>query len=117
MQEGSSVTVCGDLSSVAETTVTVTLAVTDGTAEQNVDFTLSDLLLIFQPGVPQSCMDVSALVDNTLEGDETFTLELQSTNGLVQISQTAGMTTITIPNQDSTLVIDLHSQAFTILAS
>ena len=93
--------VCGDLSSIAETTITVTLIVTDGTAQQNIDFTLSVPLLIFQPGVTQSCTVVSAIADDTLEGDESFTLGLESINSLVQISPTAGMTTVAIPNQDS----------------
>ena len=92
--------VCGDLSSITETSVAITLAVTGGTTQQNIDFTLSVLSLIFPPGVTQSCTVVSAVVDNTLEGDESFTLGLVSTNSLVQISQTAGMTTVTIPNED-----------------
>lgn len=92
--------VCGDLSSIAETSVTVTLAVAGGIAQQNIDFTLSVLSLIFPPGVTQSCTFVSAVVDDTLEGDESFTLGLESTNSLIQISQTAGMTAVTIPNED-----------------
>jgi hypothetical protein len=99
--EGSSVTVCGDLSSIADTTVTVTLVVTDGTAQQNSDFVISVVMLVFQPGVTQSCTIIGAIDDNALEGDESFTIGLQSTNSLVQISQTAGLTTVTIPNEDS----------------
>lgn len=95
--------VCGDLSSIAEIPINVALTVIGGTAQQNVDFTLSVSFLIFQPGVTQSCTVVSAIVDNTLEEDEEFTLGLQSTNGLVQISPNAGMTMVTIPNQDSKL--------------
>lgn len=113
--EGSSVTVCGDLSSIAETTVTVTLIVTDGTAQQNSDFTLSLVMLIFQPDVTQSCTLIGAIDDIALEGDESFTLELQSTNNFVQISQTAGLTTVTIPNEDSkssVFIIDSPSSNF-----
>ena len=103
--EGSTVTVCGDLSSIAETTVTVALIVTDGTAQQNSDFILSLVELLFQPGVIQSCTFIGAIDDITLEGDESFTLGLQSTNSFVQISQTAGLTTVTIPNEDSKLLM------------
>ena len=91
--------VCGELSSIAETPVTVTISVIGDTAQQ--DFTLSPISLSFQPGATQSCTVVTATVDNTLEEDEVFTLGLQSTNNLVQISQTAGMTAVTVPNQDS----------------
>ena len=94
-------TVCGDLSSITETSVIVALIVTDGTAQQNSDFILSLIELIFQPGVIQSCTFIGAIDDIALEGDESFTLGLQSTNSLVQISQTAGLTTVTIPNEDS----------------
>ena len=93
--------VCGDLSSIAETPVTVTLTVTGGTAQQSVDFSLSVSSLTFQPGATEGCTVVSAIVDNTLEEDEVFTLGLQSTSDLVQVSQLAGTTTVTIPNQDS----------------
>ena len=92
---------CGQLSSISEIPVTVTLIVNDDTAQQNSDFTLSVLALNFQPEEEQSCTVISASTDSTLEEDEIFTLELQSSNGLVQVSPTAGVTTITIPNQDS----------------
>lgn len=101
--EGASVSVCGNLSMITETSVVVALTVTSGTAQRNIDFTLSASSLTFQPGETQSCTFVSATVDNTLEEDESFTLELQSTNNLVLISPTAGMTRVTIPNQDSKL--------------
>ncbi len=111
-------TVCGDLSSIADTTVTVTLVVTDETAQQNIDFVVSVVMLIFQPGVTQSCTNIGALDDNALEGDESFTLGLQSTNSLIQISQTAGLTTVTIPNEDSkspVYIIDSPSSKFSFL--
>ena len=110
--EGGTVTVCGDLSSIAETTVTVALIVTDGTAQQNNDFILSLVELIFQPGVIQSCTFIGAINDIALEGDESFTLGLQSTNSLVQVSQTAGLTTVTIPNEDSkSLMFNMNSDS------
>ena len=108
--EGGTTTVCGALSSITETTVTVALIVTDGTAQQNSDFILSLVELMFQPGVTQSCTFIGAIDDIALEGDESFTLGLQSTNSLVQVSQMAGLTTVTIPNEDSkSLMFNMNS--------
>lgn len=96
---------CGLLSSIAETPITVMVVVDDVTALQNIDFTLSVSTLSFQSGVTQSCTTVSAIADLILEEDETFTLGLLSNNDLVQIlpGETA---TVTIPNQDCKLRID-----------
>lgn len=91
---------CGSLSSIAETPVTVTIMVNDVTALQNTDFTLSVSTLSFQSGVTQSCTTVSAIADFILEEDETFTLGLLSNSDLVQILPIDGTATVTIPNQD-----------------
>ena len=92
---------CGQLSSETEILVTVTLLINGGTAQQNTDFTISNLALSFQPGSVLSCTTISITDDLILEEDETVILSLQSSNSAVLISSTVGTTTVTIPNQDS----------------
>lgn len=100
--EGSSDRVCGQLSSEAAIAVTVAISMSDGTAQQDIDFSISSLSLIFQPGSVQSCVSISAVSDSFLEGDESFTLILQSfNNSSVLVSPTAGGTRVTILDQDS----------------
>ena len=101
IEEGSSEQLCCQLSSGAEIPVVVTLLVNDGTAQLNMDFILSTQVLIFQPGEILICVAVSATNDSTLEEDEVFTLDLQSSNSDVLTSPIASTTTVTIPNQDS----------------
>ena len=92
---------CGQLSSETEILVTVTLLINGGTAQQNTDFTISNLALNFLPGSVLICTTISVTDDPILEEDETLILSLQSSNNAVLISSTAGTTTVTIPNQDS----------------
>ena len=90
---------CGQLSSVAATSVTVSLSVTGGSAQVNVDFTITTLSLTFLPGTTLSCTTVMAADDSTLEDDETFTLTLNNlANPAVQAT---GSTMVTIPNRNS----------------
>ena len=104
-QEGSFLEVCGELSSTAEIMITVMLVVNDVTTQQGTDFFLSTSILTFQPGETQSCAEVMALEDPTLEDDEEFTLRLESNlNALVQVFPIAE-TRVTILNQDSMLKI------------
>ena len=107
VEEGSSIEVCGEVSQPTEAPISVTISDNGDTALQNTDFTLSLSTLSFQPGQIRSCTVVSAVDDVILEEDEDFTLALLSSNNRIQVSQTAGMTTVVIPNQDSELKIDI----------
>lgn len=98
IEEGSSGQVCGELSLTAAIPVSVTLSVTGGTALENMDFTIPNSTISFQPGSILSCVDVLVSNDLLLEENEIFTLALISNNAVVQ---TAGTATVTIPNRNS----------------
>ena len=103
VEEGTSIQVCSEVSLPAEAPVLVTVSVNDNTAQENADFVVSLTMLSFQPGQVESCTTASAVDDPILEGNEEFTLTLQSNDNLIQISPTAGLAMVAIPNQDSTL--------------
>ena len=99
IEEGMLGQVCGQLSSIAATSVTVSLSITGGSAQINEDFTVTSLTLTFQPGIIIGCTTVMAADDSTVEDDEIFTLVLNNlSNPAVQV---AGSTTVTIPNRNS----------------
>lgn len=97
-EEGSSSQVCAQLSSEAAIQVTVTLSITGGNALENVDFTVSNPLLVFQPGITLSCANIVAINDSLLEDDEVISLVLVPDSINVQATGTA---TVTIPNRNS----------------
>lgn len=97
-EEGSSSQVCGQLSSEAAIQVTVTLSITGGSAQENVDFTISNPLLVFEPGITLSCANITAINDSLLEDDETINLVLVPNSNTIQ---TTGTAIVTIPNRNS----------------
>lgn len=103
LTEGNTVQVCALLSSesMSDILFTAGLIISGGTAIQNSDFVISGQTLTFLVSETRSCVNVQAIDDTTLEGDEVFTLLLESSDEAVQISPTADVTTITIPNQNS----------------
>ena len=100
VEEGTSGQVCGQLSSGAAIPVTVALLVSDNTALENVDFTISSQSITFPPGSILSCTNVLATDDSILEGDESFSLTLVPELSAVLPTGTA---TVTIPNRNSML--------------
>ena len=91
--------ICVQLSREAAIQVILPLMIVAGTAQQNVDFTISSQSLIFPAGVQESCISILAVGDTILEDDERFTLTLQSSDTVLSFSNAS----ITIIDQNSTL--------------
>ena len=91
--------ICVQLSREAAIQVILPLMVVAGTAQQNVDFTISSQFFTFPTGVQESCIIVSAVGDTILEDDEQFTLTLQSSDTVLSLSDAS----ITIIDQNSML--------------
>lgn len=107
--EGNTVQVCAELSQEAETRVVIDLLIEGTSAQLNTDFTLSPAtqVLIFEPGIIESCVNVLAISDSLLEEDEGFTLSLESNNQFVMISSSERSATVTIPNENCKNMFDL----------
>lgn len=97
--EGSTLQICVQLSHEAAIQVILPLIIVAGTAQQNVDFTISSQSFTFPIGVQESCTNVSAVGDTILENDEQFTFTLQSSDTVLSFSDTA----VTIIDQNSML--------------
>ena len=110
------VPLCATLSGLATSDITFTLATVSGTkksipitklqqlmvhigtATEGSDFTAVSMSLTYPMGTTDGandqCIDVTSLVDDVFEGDETFTVELTGA------TSTADMTTVTITDND-----------------
>lgn len=97
--EGSTMQICVQLSREAAIQVIIPVIIVAGTAQQNVDFTISSQSFTFPAGIQESCNTVSSIGDTILEDDEQFTLTLQSSDTVVSLSDAS----ITIIDQNSTL--------------
>ena len=72
-----------------------------GTATADTDFIAVTMSLTYPMGTTDGandqCIDVTSVVDDLFEGDETFTVELTDLTGAIS---TADMTTVTITDDD-----------------
>ena len=72
-----------------------------GTATADTDFTTVTMSLTYPMGTPDGaddqCIDVTSVLDDLFEGDETFTVELTDLTGA---TSAANMTTVTITDDD-----------------
>ena len=91
--------ICVQLSREAAIQVTVPLTVLAGSAQQNVDFTISSQSLTFPAGVVENCTSISVIGDAILEDSEVFTLSLQSSETVISTSDA----TVMIVDQNSAL--------------
>jgi Calx-beta domain/Domain of unknown function (DUF4114) len=93
------------LSGKSATAITVDYTTLDGTATADSDFTATSGKLTFSPGKTFQTISVPITPDNTVEPDETFTIQLSNSVGanLPAINQA----TATIQNDDSLPLVSI----------
>ena len=79
--EGDALAFAVRLSATSETAVTVNYATADGTAVAGADYRAAAGTLTFAPGERERTVEVAALADEAVEGEETFTLTLSDASG------------------------------------
>jgi uncharacterized repeat protein (TIGR01451 family) len=80
------------LSAPSAETILVNFVTANGSAVAGSDYTGTNGTLVFQPGVTNQEIDVTVLSDTTIEGDETFFVNLSSpVNAIFTDSQAAGI--------------------------
>ena len=93
--EGAPPTVLVSLSQPVATTVTVTYAVTGGTATSGADYTLPAGTLVFAPGETTKLVPLVVVADSVLEPAETVVLTLTAANGATLTGNSTHTVTIT----------------------
>ena len=79
--EGGTIAFAVRLSAASERAVTVDWASADGTAVAGEDYRAAAGTLSFAPGERERTVEVAALADEAVEGEETFTLALSNASG------------------------------------
>ncbi|XP_064383720.1 adhesion G-protein coupled receptor V1-like isoform X4 [Halichondria panicea] len=104
-EDSGSLVVCAVITSeqlLSAETVSVQLSATDGTAEAGSDYFLGTMSLTFTANGLTQCGGISITQDSRVENDETFTLQLTSSDPDVTLG--ASMATVTILNDDTVTV-------------
>ncbi len=96
-EDGGQVTLTVSTLTAADRVMTVNVATADGTATAPADYTAVNTQLIFAPGVTSQQVVVTILDDETVEGDESFTVNL---SGATIATIGDGSATVTITDDD-----------------